>query len=133
MTRCRLLPLLAADDQAVEADSRARHGAAEFKVAADLGNVEEHFFQVPCDGNFFDGIGQLSARDPQAGSAAGIVARDQVGAVAEKFGDVESLGNLSNDFLRGLLSRLEEIIPRPDPRGACQSARSVARSLKTKF
>ncbi len=59
-----LLFLLAADDQAVDADGRTCHGAAKFQVAGDFGNVEEHLFQISGHRNLFDGIGQLAAGNP---------------------------------------------------------------------
>ena len=119
--------LLAADDQAVDADRWAGHGAAKFEVAGDFGNVEEHFFQISRHRDLFHRIGQFAARDPEAGRAAGVVAGHQVRAVAEKFGDVQAFGNVGDDFLRSLRSRLQEIISRTDARSAGQSARGVAR------
>src|SRR5579863_165671 len=48
--------LFATDGQAVDAKCRSGYGAAEFEVAGDFGNVEEHFFQIAGDGDFFDGV-----------------------------------------------------------------------------
>ena len=53
--------------------------------------------------------------------------------MAEKFGDVEALGNVRNNFFRGLRSRLQEIISRTDARSAGQSAGGVGGSLKAEF
>src|SRR6476469_9151391 len=108
--------LLAADDQAVDANGGAGHGAAKFKIIGDLGNVEEHFFQISRHRDLFDGIGKLAARDPQPGGPTGVVAGDQVGAVAHKFRYVESLGNVGNYFFWSLFPRLEKIVSRADPR-----------------
>ena len=58
------LRLFAADYQAVDADGWAGHGAAEFQVVCDFGDVEEEFFQISRDRDFFDRIGQFAAGDP---------------------------------------------------------------------
>ena len=58
--------LFAADREAVNAQRWRGHRAAKFEIVRDLGDVEEHFFQVSGYGDFFDGISELSARNPQA-------------------------------------------------------------------
>ena len=37
-------------------------GAAEFEIAGDFGNVQEHFFQISGDRDFFDRIGRALRR-----------------------------------------------------------------------
>jgi hypothetical protein len=59
-TPYKLSFLLAADDQAVDADGWASHRAAKFEVAGDFRNVEEHLFQISRHRDLFDGIGQLA-------------------------------------------------------------------------
>src|SRR5262249_39103484 len=70
--------LFAADGQTVDAKRGGRHRSAEFQIVGDLGNVEEHFFQISCHSDLFDGICQLAVGDPERGSATEIVAGDQV-------------------------------------------------------
>ena len=100
--------------------------AAEFEVARDLGDVEEHFFQISRHRDFFHRIGELSTGDPDAGGAAGIIARDQVGALAQEFGYIQPFLISRDQFFRRLGARLQEIIARADPGRAGKSARGVA-------
>src|SRR5690349_17198733 len=69
-TAGRLSPhesLFAADGEAVDADGRSCDRSAELQVVGDLGNIEEQFFQVSCDCDFFHRIRELAAGDPQSG------------------------------------------------------------------
>jgi hypothetical protein len=60
----------ATHQQAVNSNRRRGHCAAKFQVVCDLGNIEEHFFQVSRDRNFFDRVGKLPSRDPETRSSA---------------------------------------------------------------
>ena len=51
---------------------------------------EQHLLEVAWDGGLFHRIGQLAAFDPEAHSAAGIVAGGEVHAGADQLGDVEA-------------------------------------------
>src|SRR5580704_13437930 len=53
--------LFAADREAVDAQRRRGHGAAELEIVGDFGDVEEDFFQVSGHGDFFDRVGEFSA------------------------------------------------------------------------
>jgi hypothetical protein len=50
--------------KAVNAQRRRSHGAAELEIIRNLGDVEEHFFQIAGYRDFFDRVGELSAGDP---------------------------------------------------------------------
>src|SRR5579863_107371 len=95
--------LFAADEESVNANGRASNRAAEFEIIPDLRDVEEHLFQIACNCDFFDGVSKFPPRNPEAGCSARIVAGHQVGAVAQKFGYVETVWNGGNNFLRSFL------------------------------
>src|SRR5436853_6793949 len=90
--------LLATDGQTVNANGGRGNRSAKFKVIADLGNIEEQLLQISRHRDLFHGKRQFSARNPQSGRAARVVSGHQVGAMAEKFGHVESFGYAPNDF-----------------------------------
>src|SRR5271165_4560500 len=125
--------LLAADRQAVDAKGGAGDGAAEFEVAGDFGNVQEHVFQVSGDGDFFDGIGQLAAGNPKAGGAAGVVPGDQVHPHAHEFGYVEAVFHLGDQLLRRSRAGLQKIIAGADAGSSREPAGGVAGGLQAEF
>src|SRR5580700_3200217 len=102
--------LFAADRKAVNPQCRRGHRPAKLQIVRDLGNVEEHLFQVSSHGNFLDRVGELSARDPQARGAARIVSGHQVRAVAQELGYIEAFLDFRNQLLRRSASRLQEIV-----------------------
>src|SRR5207248_9346221 len=52
------------DGQSIDAYRRRSQRRAKLEVAADLGDVPEHLFQVTRDGDLFYGISQLAILDP---------------------------------------------------------------------
>src|SRR6185295_5013199 len=52
------------------------------------------------DGDFADGVGELSIFNPEAGRAARVIAGDAVDAHADKLGDVEALADILHQLLR---------------------------------
>jgi hypothetical protein len=53
--------LFAAYREPVDAQGGSGYAAAEFQIAGDLGDVEEHLFQISGHGNLFHWISQLAA------------------------------------------------------------------------
>src|ERR1700676_1685252 len=66
--------LLSAYGQAVDADCGRGHAAAEFQVAADLGDMVEHVFEITGYRDLFYGIGEFAIDDPHAGGSARVIA-----------------------------------------------------------
>jgi hypothetical protein len=92
-------PSFSTDGQAVDADGGTGDGAAEFEVVSDFRDVEEKLFQISGDRDLFHGISEFAIGNPETGSAARIVAGDEVHALAEKFGDVETFLNFGDELL----------------------------------
>src|ERR1039458_3624012 len=105
--------LVAANCEPVNAERRRGHRAAELQIVRNLGDVEEDFLQVSRHGDLFNRISKLSARDPQAGGAAGIIAGYQVRAVAEELCDVETFLDFRDKFFRRSGSWLQEVVAGP--------------------
>jgi hypothetical protein len=82
--------LFAADSETVHSDRWRGYRSAEFQVAGDFRDVEEQVFEISGHRDFFNGVGEFAAGDPEAGGAAGIISGDEVHALSEEFGDVES-------------------------------------------
>ena len=73
---------------------------------------EQHLLEVAWDGGLFHRIGQLAAFDPEAHSAAGIVAGGEVHAGADQLGDVRSRIYLVDDLGRIVkLRMIRELSP----------------------
>src|SRR5450432_119847 len=121
--------LLPAHSQAINPNRRRRHRSPELQIAANLGNVKEHIFQIPAHSNLFHGISQLSARNPHPPSPTRVVASYKIGTVPQELGHIKPFRNPSNDLLWRLSPRLQEVIPRPNARRAGQSAGRIRRSL----
>src|SRR5918995_4495125 len=69
-------------------DQKRWCGGAEIAIEiARRNHVEEHGLQVRGDGHFRNRIGELAILDPDAGSAAAVLASHHVDALAEHFGD----------------------------------------------
>src|ERR1700678_2229460 len=124
------LQLLPAHCEPVNPDCRRGDAAAEFEIAADLGNIAEHLFQIAGYRDLFDRIGQFAVSDPHAGGSTRVVACDQVCAVAENLGYVEAAFDVRNDLLRRLCARFEEVISRPDARCPGKAARCIGGGLE---
>src|SRR5208282_2729590 len=129
----RLSRLFATHGQPVNAQGRSGDRAPELEIVCDLGDVEEHFFQIPGHGDLFDWVGELSAGNPQARGAAGIIARYQVRAVAEKLGHVQTFFDFRNHLLRRSGARLQEVVAGADARCAGKAARGIAGGCEAKF
>src|SRR5947207_14755630 len=67
--------LLSANRQSIDADRRTGNRAAKFQIIADFRDIQKDFLQIPRNRNFLDWIGELSARNPQTRSAAGVIPR----------------------------------------------------------
>src|SRR5260370_3416152 len=119
--------LCSAYGESINAQRGRGYRAEELEIVGNLRDVEEDFLQVSGDGDFFDRIGELSARDPQARGTAGIITRHQIRAVPEKFSDVETLLDFGNQLLRRPGSGLQKIVPRADAGRAGKPAGGVAR------
>src|SRR5579871_1175309 len=102
--------------QSFDADRGRGYGAAEFKVIGDLGDVEEEFFQISGDRDFFYGVGEFSIFNPLAGGAAGVVPGDQVHTLTQEFRYVEALLDSGDQLFRSLWAGLQEIVSRTDAR-----------------
>src|ERR1700730_15469222 len=58
--------LLSAYGLAVDADCGRGHAAAEFQVAAHLGNIVEHVFEITGYRDLFYGISEVAVDEPHA-------------------------------------------------------------------
>src|SRR3984885_6279972 len=125
--------LFAADGEAVNAQRRRGYRTAKLQIVRDLGDVEEDLFQVSGHGDFFNGVGELSTRDPQARRATRVITRYQVCTMAEKLGDVETFLDFRDQLLRCSASRLQKIIAWTDARRAGKAAGSIAGGLEAQF
>src|SRR3984893_566301 len=125
--------LLSAYGQAVDADCGRGHAAAEFQVAAYLGDIVEHVLEITGYRDLFYGIGEFAIDDPHAGGSARVIAGYQVGAVAEKLGYVEAVFDLRDNLVRRFRSRFEEVISRSDAGGAGESAGGVGGGLQAQL
>src|ERR1700675_1529706 len=122
------MSLFATHSKPVNPNRRRGHAAAEFEIASDFGNVFEQLFQISGDRDLFDGIGEFAVDDPEPGSAARVIAGDQIRAVTEEFGDGKAFFNLANNLLRGFRSRLQKVIAGRNSGSTGESAGSVGGS-----
>ena len=88
---------------------------AEFEVAGNFRDVEQHVFEVAGDGDLLDGIGELSAGDPQSAGAAREVASDEVHAEAHQLGNVETLFHVADKLLGLAGAGFRKKLPTPMP------------------
>src|SRR5258708_7448790 len=88
--------LCSAYGESINAQRGRGYRSPELEIVGNLRDVEEDFLQVSGDGDFFDRIGELSARDPQARGTAGIITRHQIRAVAKELGHVETFFDFRN-------------------------------------
>lgn len=102
-------------------------------ISSDLRDVEEHCFQVACDGDLFHGISKFAVLDPQAAGAARKVAGHQVHSEAEKLGDEQTFLDVADDLMQALRAGLEKEVARTDAGRSRQSARGVAGGLQSKL
>src|ERR1700674_4833486 len=68
-----LVLLLSAYGQPVESDCGRGYATAEFQVAAYLGNIAEHVFEIASHRDLFYWVGQFAVDDPHAGGSAGVI------------------------------------------------------------
>src|SRR5580704_14874299 len=64
------------------------------------------------DGDLADRKSALAVLDPETGRAAAVIAGHQIDALADQFGDVEAVLDLTDQFLRRFCSRLDMQIAR---------------------
>src|SRR5215470_8708349 len=108
-------PLFASDSQTIDANGRRSDRAAEFEVVANFRDVQKHVFQITRDRNLLDWKGQFTAGNPKPRRAARIISRNEICAMAEKFGDIQAFFDFADDLLRCFCAGLEEVISGPDP------------------
>src|SRR3546814_1514228 len=96
----------ARDLQAVEAQGRGVHGAAEDEVGRRR-QREEHVLQIAGDGDLADRIGDLAVLDPESGGATAVVAGQQVRSRADHLRDEQPLPDLADHLLRRDRARFE--------------------------
>src|SRR4029077_18086261 len=77
------------------------------------GKCAEHIKQVAGDGYLANGIGTFAILDPEPRCTTTVVARHHVRAHADQIGDVKTVGNIRNKFLRAELTRLQMEIAGP--------------------
>ena len=63
--------------------------------------------QMPGDGDFADRVSALAVLDPEAGSAAAVIAGHHAGAAADQVGDIEAILDVGDQFVRRGGARLE--------------------------
>ncbi len=114
------------DGHAFDADGGGGAGSAEDEVVADGDDVAVHVFEVAGDGDLFDGVGELAVLDPHAAGALGVVAGDEVDAVAHGLGDVEAALYVADDLLGGEGSGFEVEVAGADAGVSGEPARGVA-------
>src|SRR5437870_3967010 len=90
--------LRSGDGHALDANGGGGAGSAEDEVVGDGGDVLVHLFEVAGDGDLFDGVGELAVLDPHAAGADGVVAGDEVHAVAHGFRHVDSVLYVADDL-----------------------------------
>jgi len=74
--------LFASDSQAINADGGRSYCSHGIQGRWRFRKYSETFLQITCDGDLLDREGQFTAGDPQPGSASGIIAGDEICAVA---------------------------------------------------
>ena len=57
-----------------------------------------HILEIARDGDFADGVSNLSILDPEPGRAARVIARDAIHANADQFRDVEAFAHIGHQF-----------------------------------
>src|SRR5438270_10509381 len=95
------------DGHAVDAEGGGGRGRAEDQVRADRTDVLVHVLEVARDGDLFDGVGELTVLDADAGGALRVVAGDQVYAKAHDLGDIKARGDAGDDLVRRVAARDE--------------------------
>src|SRR5215469_1980463 len=85
--------------------------------------------EISCDGDFRNRKGQFPVSNPQAGSAARVIASDDIDAESHHFRDKETVADARDDLFGGLDALVQIKVPVPDARVAGDAARSVGGSF----
>src|SRR5688572_11460253 len=96
--------LHSSDSHAIDPNGRRVHAVAELQIAGRL-QFAEYVLEIAGNRQFADGVGDLAVLDPEAGSAAAVIAGDAVDAHAHKFGDVKPFADIGHQFGRAARSR----------------------------
>src|ERR1700679_2503542 len=130
---CRKVFLTSCDGHAFDVQGGGGAGSVEDEVVADGDYVFVHVFEVAGDGDLFDGVGDLAVFYPEAAGSVGVVAGDEVDAVAHGFGDVEAGFYVGDDLLGSEGAGLEEEVAGADAGVAGEAAGGVAGGLHVKL
>src|SRR5580692_5796621 len=130
--RFRSTTSVAGNSEALHAHGRRIGAVAEDEVVSRR-QALEYFGQVPGDGDFAHRKSERAVLDPKSGGAAAIVAGHQVDAHADQVGDIETVGDLGDQFVAAFASGGEMQVARSGRRRRRHAAIGVAGGGKTEL
>src|SRR6185503_19573201 len=92
--------LFSADDHLTDLQCWSCNGSKEGYIISDHLDILEHLEKIARNGDFVNGIGELSVFNPQTNGAPGVIAGDRVDSESNQFDDVQTVFNRADNFFR---------------------------------